>query len=282
MIPVRLVRVTRAEMVGSSCVFTLEADAFVSGLDDAAIRAGVPADGPTTLPIIPSEDPEGEGHYAFGVALPAERFRKMEWNSFEATATALANHPPFDVDGLFYTIRRLALADRGWFGRWPTGVAAKDGTYRLRSGRRYELQVYCFSPKKVPAGTKLVAEAEDDFIAFATARTLEIDSRYDIKRVFFSTEANVLPRAAGLRLFLARKDGELEIELSRDISLQFSFAGTWLLGVSRVIAVAIGTAGPGLIAVNAAGKLNAGVAIAILALGALAGLGSVFLSLRKP
>jgi hypothetical protein len=282
MIPVRRVRVIRAETVGSSCVFNLVAGAFVGNLDDAAIRAAVPADGTAMLPVAPSSDPEGEGHYAFVANLPDGSHRRLDWEAFEGIATALAGHEPFETDGLFFTVLRVSRAGRRWFGRWPRGIKAEDGVYRLRSGRRYELQVYCFSPKSVPPGAKLVAETEDDFLAFATPRSIAIDSRYDIKRILFSTEANVAARAAGLRLSLARRDGGTQVELSRDISVQFTFGGTWLLGLGRAAAITIGTAGPALVGVNAAGKFSLPIAIVMIALGAVAGLGSVFLTLRKP
>jgi hypothetical protein len=237
------------------------------------------------LPGLATKDLEGEGQFAFFASLDWWNLRREHVGAFEETARALGLHPPFDVEGtVFYCVHRLAkVASTSWFGTWPVPVIAMTGVYRLASRRRYEMEIYSYAPGKIGSGIHLHAESEDDFIQLVTPPAIAIDSRYDVKRIVFSTDAEVLARAGGVRLYLTHYTvAGKEPDVRQDIHLQFIFGGTWILGVVRALAVGIGTAGPAMVAANASAKLTGGVAILMIALGALAGLGAVFVSLKKP
>lgn len=284
-LPVRLVTVVRAELIGSSCVFTLEANFFVPPLADQEIREAVAAGERNQLPDFATRDFEGEGQFAFFASLDWWSLRRESAKAFEETARALSRHPPFDAEGtVFYSVHRLAkVASTSWFGTWPVPLLALTGVYRLASRRRYQIEVYSYAPGKIGSGLHVHVESEDDFIRFVTPCAIAIDSRYDVKRIIFSTDAEILARPGGMWLYLARDtaDGK-DPEIRQDISLQFIFGGSWLLGVLRAFAIGIGTAGPAMVAANASSKLTEGVVILMIALGAVAGLGAVFVSLKKP
>ncbi len=284
-LPVRLVTIVRAELIGSSCVFTLEANFFVPPLSDQEIRDAVAADERAELPAFAMEDHDGEGRFAFFASLNWWNLRRESATAFEETVRALSRHQPFDAEGtIFYAVHTLArVASISWFVTWPVPLLASTGVYRLASRGRYQIEIYSYAPDKISAGLHLHAESEDDFIRFVTPRAIAIDSRYDVKKIIFSTDAEVLARPGGMRLYLARdtSDGK-DPEIRQDISLQFIFGGSWMLGALRAFAIGIGTAGPAMVAANASGKLTVGVAIMMIALGAVAGLGAVFVSLKKP
>jgi len=284
-VPVRLATVVRAELIGSSCVFTLEANFYVPPLGDLQIRNAVVARERDKLPLAPTSDPEGEGYFAFFASLDWWSLRREEAEAFEATARALAVHSPFDGEGtLFYSVHRLAkVATTSWFGTWPRPLRPSAGVYCLASRRRYQVEIYSFAPGRLGPDTHLRVESEDEFIHFVTPRSIAVDSRYDVKRIVFSTDAEVLARAGGMRVYLTHGNAEAkDADVRQDIGLQFIFGGSWLLGLLRAGAIGIGTAGPAMVAANAAGKLSVGVAIVMIALGAVAGLGAVFVSLKKP
>jgi hypothetical protein len=67
-----------------------------------------------------------------------------------------------------------------------------------------------------------------------------------------------------------------------DIIVPVVFRGSLATVLTRLAIVGIGTAGSGMIAAYAAGKLSAGVAMLIIFFGFMTSVGTVFTSLRKP
>jgi hypothetical protein len=76
-------------------------------------------------------------------------------------------------------------------------------------------------------------------------------------------------------------DTENENKAYSDIILPVFFRGSLLLAAARVAVIGIGTSGPAMIAANSAGKLNLGIALLMLLLGCVAGLGTVVSTLKR-
>jgi hypothetical protein len=286
-VPVRYARLIRGEQVGSSCVFIFEAGAFVADLEDAAVRAATHA---TVRPKLPNPAPASAALFAFEAVLPVpcvERPAKL--SAFEQTVDRVVKHAPFSSeDTAFFTVFRLSeIRGRSWYGTWPQPERLSAGAYRLSGGKRYECEVYCLRPNDPPTAKKatklaLAVGSEDEPITFASIKRGDIDSKYDVKRFVFFSEPTALSRVAGFRVFLAKGD-EADSEVSRDVSVQVVLGGSLLLGPIRALLIGIGTAGPAMVAANAAGKLNDLQTVLIMALlGMMAGVAAIFPTLRKP
>ncbi|MER9450173.1 hypothetical protein, partial [Mesorhizobium sp. M0254] len=290
LIPIRFARIIRAESVGTSYIFTLAADSYVSGATTGALRKAI---SPASRERLPSAAQAPNEFYCFSVNFEFRSHRRLTFEAFEETAKQLCRHTSFATEqSAFFAVRQISkISGRSWFGTWPRGSTVDQGAFRLWTGTRYECEVYClrlFEPPKDASGTQpslkelaLVAEANDDSIQFASAKRSVIDSRYDLKRYVFAAEPEVMRRVSGIRLFLSAEGDEAD-RVRQDISLQMIFGGSLVLASIRAVAIGIATAGPGMIAANAAGKLSSGAAVLMIALGALAGISAIFPSFRKP
>ena len=290
LVPVRFARIIRAEQVGTSYILTLAADAFAAGVTDASLRAAMTAADKARLP---SAAKVANELYAINADFTPQPHKRRSFDAFEATATALGRHSSFATEQTaFFTVRQISkVSGRSWFGTWASPNGIDQGAFSLKTGKRYECEVYCLRLFENPPdaqGNKpplkelaLVAEANDDSIQFASARRSVIDSRYDVKRYVFAAEPEVLQRVSGFRLFLAA-GGDGDERARQDISLQMVFGGSLVMAVVRAVFIGAATAGPGMIAANASGKLTPGAAILMISLGALAGIAAIFPSFRKP
>ncbi len=290
LVPVRFVRIIRAEKVGTSYILTLAADAYAEGVTDAALRA---ATGDADRARLPSAAAAADELYCFDTRFNPRRHKELGFAAFEQTADRLSKQPTFVTEQTaFFAVRQISkVTGRSWFGTWPSPSAIDRGAFDLKTGSRYECQVYClrlFEHPKDQQGNRpplkelaLVAEANDDSVQFASSKRSIIDSRYDIKRYVFAAEPEVLRRVSGIRLFLSA-EGDAADLARQDVPLEMVFGGSLVMAVVRAVAIGIATAGPGMIAANAAGKLSSGAAIVMISLGALAGIAAIFPSFRKP
>ncbi|MER8505258.1 hypothetical protein [Mesorhizobium sp. M0618] len=290
LIPIRIARVIRAESVGTSYIFTLAADAYVSEATTGELRAAI---SPACRERLPSAAQGPSEIYCFSLDFELRPHQRLTFEAFEETAKQLSRHKSFAAEqSAFFAVRQISkISGRSWFGTWPRSSAVEQGAFRVSTGKRYECEVYCLrlfehpidadGARSTPKELALVAEANDDSIQFASAKRSVIDSRYDLKRYVFAAEPEVMRRVSGIRLFLSA-EGDGEDRVRQDISLQMIFGGSLVLASIRAVAIGIATAGPGMIAANAAGKLSSGAAVLMIALGALAGISAIFPSFRKP
>ena len=290
LVPVRFARIIRAEQVGTSYILTLAADAFATNLSDAALRAAMTT---TDRIRLPNSAPAADELYGFSADFDPRPHKRRSFDAFETTARTLSDHASFATEQTaFFSVRNVSeISGRSWFGTWAAPSRIDQGAFVLRTGKRYECQVYClrlFENQPDPHGAKpppkelaLVAEANDDSLQFASAKSSVIDSRYDVKRYVFAAEPEVLRRVSGLRLFLFAED-DADGQVRQDISLQMVFGGSLVMAALRALFIGAAAAGPGMIAANASGKLTSGTAIVMIALGSLAGIAAIFPSFRKP
>jgi hypothetical protein len=304
LVPVRFVTIIRAEKVGTSYIFTVAADAFVTGLADLDIRATASTTDQQRLPAPSGAAPIDAAIFAFSTPQAWRTHRSLSLDTFEATVERLAMHTTFNTPrSAFFTVARISeVRARSWFGTWPQPLAVNQGAFDLKAGKRYLCEVYClrlYEPSKTDLtkqGSKvdlnttistspnlaLGAQANDIWVQFCSAKRNIIDSRYDVKSFLFEAEPDVLRRVSGIRLFLTEGLDESSADYQQDITLPLIFRGSIGWAAIRAILIGIATAGPSMIAINAAGKLNGGAVAAVIALGALAGAAAVFPSIRKP
>lgn|GEM_PF-6031185 len=290
LIPVRFVRVIRAERVGTSYILTLAADAYAAGVTDAALRAAI---APEERARLPSAAKAADELYCLDAAFNARFHKRWDYQAFEATAEQLSKQPTFATEETaFFAVRQISKVDGwSWFGTFASPSAIDRGAFKLRTGNRYECEVYClrlFEKDKDETGVRpplkelaLVAEGNDDSIQFASTKRSVIDSRYDIKRYVFAVELEAMRRVSGIRLFLSAA-GDADEIARQDVPLQMVFGGSIVIALLRMLFIGVATAGPGMTAAGLAGKLTPGVAVAMIAIGMFAGVAAIFPAFRKP
>ena len=292
---VRAVKVNRSEIIGSSCILTLNAGDYVKPLPDADLRAKLTAAEQKLLPTWAASPDFPDGKFVIEVESKIHAGRVPEpvdeLTAFEETASALSKFPFFDAASklTFYAVRAIATEDdwrpESWRPRQRTPAAYKQGRFQLSSGYRYDLEVYTFTPiaGAIPGGaTRLLVDSDEKAIRFVSAKEITLDSRYDLNRFTFTTDQLLDSLSAGLRLALAIPTAaEPEPEQRCDITLALSFGGWRILGISRMVIIAIGTAAPAIVGILYKDKMSLGIA-AVMGMSALiAGWASVFLGSKK-
>lgn len=290
LIPVRFVRVIRAEQVGTSYILTLAADAYASGVTDAALRSAIAAENRKRLP---SAAKAADELYCLKAAFNPRQYKRSDYQAFEATAEQLSQQSTFKSEKTaFFAVRQISKVDGwSWFGTYASPRAIERGAFKLRTGNRYECEVYClrlFEHDKGEDGVRpplkelaLVAEGNDDSVQFASTKRSVIDSKYDIKRYVFAVELEAMRRVSGIRLFLSAAGDDDEVA-RQDVPLPMVFGGSIMIALLKMLFIGVATAGPGMTAAGLAGKLTPGVAVAMIAIGMLAGVAAVFPAFRKP
>jgi hypothetical protein len=291
----RAVTVRRSELVGSSCILTLTAGAYLEPLSHSALCAKLNS---RELALIPawSTDPDYPlGKYVIDVATGIDTEQaavpKHEMEAFEATATALSAFERFGeaTRNAFYAVRELVTTDDWRPLRWNRGrrqATYTNGRYALQSGYRYDLEVYTYSPAggKADKGvTKLVIESDEKAVRFTTAKELALDSRYDLNRFSFTTDEQLDATPAGLRLALSipSEVDRDKRELRCDIALETRFCGWWPRMILRILMIATGTVAPAIIGVAFKDQMSWWIGLIMFAGALIAGWAAVFPALRK-
>ena len=286
-IPVRFARIIRAERVGRSVLFTLAAEDFVDGLSDAEIRSAASSADRARLSTV---SVAGE-IFGFQTSEEWKARRSSALRSFEKTAETLSANMAFaSPSKAFYTVSRLArLQGESWYVKTEPELRVRMGVYRLHAGISYECEVYCLNYHGASAAPVigpvapppvLAADTNNAWVEFGSVKRHAIDTRYDVKRFIFSTEPHTFSRSSGISLFLTGKLEAASSDYRQDILLPINFGGSIWFGLARATAIGMATAAPGMIAINAAGKLTPLAAAAALAAGFVAGLLAVFPMLK--
>jgi hypothetical protein len=286
-IPIRFARLIRAELVGTSCLFIFEAGGFARGLDDAAVRSAIDS---TNRPKLPGPSKASQALFAFDCDLRTPLPPGTpSLAAFENVVARVTKSQPFSSpETVFFTVFRMSrLGKFSWFGSWPRTKfpsRAQMGTYVLSGGKRYECEVYCLRPNESAQGEaaaklKLSIASEDDQLTFISATHGEVDSKYDVKRFVFRSDAGIFDRLTGIRFFLTN---ETDGTTRREIALPILLRRNVLLGEIKFLLVGAATAITGLLAASAAGKLTPLIGTLIAIGGFLAGIAAVFPSVKKP
>lgn len=201
--------------------------------------------------------------------------------AFDATTKALRENAKFE-DGqpiAFFSVQGLSPVSGG------PAISPSAGRYELRSGRRYLLEFYSYSPDRddnFAHTLTLSANSDHSDVKFTSETVARLDSRYDLIRFAFSTEERLFELPAGLQLALgvpsaARKDSERRC----DIMLELRFRGSLRLAIARIGMIAIGTATPAVIGTYASGKGSLGLAAVMFIAALFTGVATVFPTLRR-
>lgn len=293
LIPCRFVTVAATQVIGSSWILTLEAGSFVGALDDAALRGSLTSGERDQLPAF---DPKGaglKGKFAIDINTDFSANRSIavgdrDMSAFENTATALSADPSFAAaSGIaFYSVLAIKSLDRWWWQKHAVREIRPDqGRYVLRLGWRYWLEAYSYSP----AGgtppthpTTIAFETTEPKIRFTSSAQRVLDSRYDLNRFDFTSDGAQLSLSAGLTLGLDVADPVKPDEADRrcDITLETQFRGAIGWTTARVLFIAVGAASPAIIAAVKANEFTWPLAIAMVALGAIAAIGTLFPTLK--
>ena len=284
LVPCRFVSVQQVRRVGTSYIFDLQAEDFVGSLNDVQLRASMKPPEISRLPVASSGTHVPNGNFVLDVGADLRGHRAPDalgMEAFEKTTQALRAHG-FDAEDptAFYSVRRLAAS-----GAHKPKLMS-DGTFKLRSGERYLLDVYTYAPESEDKpsdamGLTIGAEAQD--VSFASATNAKLDSRYDLHQFIFSTERRLFALSTGLQLALTVPDkaDTKTIEQRCDVVLEVVFRGSVVMAAVRVAMIAMGTAAPAVIGAYAAGKGSLGLAALMLGVALLTGIGTVFPALTK-
>ncbi len=287
-VPCRFVTVVDAEFAGSSCIIRLRVGGFVADLDDAKLRSAL---SPEEVPLLPHWEiasgtaPKLAGKFFFAIGCALGQHAKDDLSCFEIIAAALGQYKDFSAapSTAFYTVRRLVrINDTSTRTSAPHDIfQPTEGMYKLSSGDRYELAVYCFFPPSAEDRTATLHIGSDvKAVKFPLGKDRDIDSRYDLKRFLFSVEKQTMSLPAGLRLFLTGP--ETDDRARADIVIPVVFAGSLPFALGRIGLIGFGASVPAMIAASSAGKLSLNVALVMFLAGIVAGVGTVFTSLKKP
>jgi hypothetical protein len=294
LIPCRFATVEKVEIVGSSWIFTLNADSFVAVLDDGGIRAGLQQGERDLLPAFDAQGDGPKGKFALSVGVEFHRNRNYApgakaMAAFEETATALSVDPRFAPgQGLsFFTVLALNTADRWWWSsrKGATEIRPVDGRYALWLGWRYWLELYTYSasggaPLRHP--TRLACESSDPAVRFTASASHTLDSRYDLKRSNFTSTVAQMSVPAGLRISLKIPDQARPSDIVDrcDITLEARFRGSLGWTVARIGFIAVGAAAPAAIAALKADQFTWPLLAMMVVGGAIGALGTLFPTLK--
>lgn len=294
LIPCRFATVAKVEVVGSSWVFTLNADSFVASLDDAAIRAALSNGERAHIPAFDAQGNGPNGKYAFDVN--AELHRNSRYApgakamaAFEETATALSADARFAPGkGLsFFTVFALRTTDRRWCDRQERAaeITPLNGRYPLRLGKRYWLELYSYSPvggMPLAYPTKLSCESSESTVRFTASANHTLDSRYDLNRSHFTSTPAQMSVPAGLRISLKIPDQAKPSNIVDrcDITLETRFRGSLGWTIARVALIAVGAATPAAIVAAKTNQFTLPMFALMILGGAIGALGTLFPTLK--
>ena len=286
-VPCRMVKVVSAEFAGSSCIVRLRAGNFVSGLDDPKFKTCLSAEERTLLPTWESKvgvGPVLNGKFFFSIKDGLSNHATEDIAAFEGAAISLARFKDFSdpqSSTLFYTVRRVIKF--GFGDNDPSRARSfkpNAGSYELYSGEHYETEIYTFVPPGVELkSAELHIDSDVDAVEFPLGNRRDINSRYDLKRVSFQIPEQVQAVSAGIHLYIT--DPGDQASRRSDILLPIRFTGSLQFAIARIVLIGLGASGSGIVAANAAGKLNFGNAVLMIFLGLVAAIGTVFTSLKK-
>lgn len=284
-VPLRYVRIVRAEKIGSSCIIVFEVGQFAACLSDSDVRSNTVSDDQSSLPGVAARDGT---KYVFQTELPRPRTSKdLNLRAFETIASRLSEHAPFNSDDtVYYTLFRVAKKPAGsWFGTWPRPekiARASFGAYRLASGSDYEFEVYTLrhtsGGSSIPVtDIKLQVFPFGDDLSFISSTENTIDSRYDVKRFVCSSDHSLVQRVSSCSLALS---GPADLR-PREITIPVILRRNALLGGAKWALLTVGTAIAAITALIASEKYSSEAGLLIIAGAAVAAIAALFPSIKK-
>jgi hypothetical protein len=266
-VPCRVAIVTAAEIVGSSFIIRFRVAGYPIISDNVEFPALLSAHTREQLPRWERDRPKPEvtGPYVINM-MPAPIFGtsgtpEEHADAFESIVNRLCRYSVFarERGRNFFTVTGIKKVTVDKEGREELSmlVPSEHGSYVLRSGKKYELEVYSFRPEESMTDeieeTRLHIRSQSELIEFLTTKSHAIDSEYDIKRFRFFTKRNPSEFSASLSLFIHGAHSASEGESEVVIPVLFKRDLTHVIGVGLT---ALGAALPAMLAAGLAGNLN--------------------------
>ena len=255
-VPCRFMTVAGITPIGSSYIFDLRAVEFAGGLNDAGFRGQLQA---PELDLVPRWEKNAQagdelvGCFAFPVAADFKSFHRPDVDAFEEAVKALGRHDDFTTaDALgFYSVREIKELIDTEDGPSQRLIAPErcSGSYELKSGSRYEIEIYSFSPLKgvldTVTASKLGISSDTAAIEFPFGKTAQIDSEYDLLRFRFGVEERIDSVGGALRLF--QNSGGEDADDRAEIVLPVTFSGSRRLVIAKILFAAVAASVPAII-----------------------------------
>lgn len=284
-IPLRYVRIIRAEKIGSSCIIVFEVGQFAACLSDLDVRSSTVSGDQSSLPGVASRNGT---KYAFQAELSRPRTSKdLNLRAFETIAARLSEHAPFNsAETVYYTLFRVSKKPaRSWFGTWPRPekiARAFFGAYRLSSGCDYEFEVYTLRPTSSSSSIPVTDIALQvlpfgDDLSFISSTENTIDSRYDVKRFVCSSDHSLVQRVSSCNLALS---GPAAVR-PREITIPVILQRNALLGGAKWALLTVGTAIAAITALIASEKYSTEAGLLILAGAGVAAIAALLPTIKK-
>ena len=211
-VPCRFATLTSANFIGTSIILTLRAANFVKNIDDQLLRKLMTTEEVVLLPNQGSDAELPLGKFVFRIATSFSdnlASSNESMSAFEATTKSL-RYVGFGgrTPTPFYSVRDIAeVVDTGDHAKL---LSPAEGRFLCKSGQRYSVEVYSYAPESDEKQTDscfLEVKSEAPEIRFSSDRKAELDSRYDLNRVVFSTESKLFALPATLRFSLHTERG---------------------------------------------------------------------------
>jgi len=179
-IPCRFALISEITVVGTAVTLQLELQEFAVAADPSKLNDELRKKSQGTLPAWQTDGDKkrAKGDYCLELsAEPTTTVRSDKLDDWEKIVTQLAARDDFKDESSFYTVVGInEIPSR-------SVVPANRGRYDFQPGREYELSLYHFYPKDVPLRAGVILTTTSEWLRFTTNPELQLDSRYDLKRV---------------------------------------------------------------------------------------------------
>jgi hypothetical protein len=194
-VPCRLARVIGAEIVGSSFVVRFEVAGYVQlgeGIDFIALLSEEDRE-KTPKWEQDADTLKLKGLFAIALKARPNLNTSKKLDAFESIVKKLRSFCDFSGEKgcQFFAVMGINSVMREPQGRevYNRMHLSMHGSFVLKSGIEYEMQVYIFAPDFGPTATvretSIHIESENKLLDFPQGKSCEIDSEYDVKRFRF-------------------------------------------------------------------------------------------------
>ncbi|MDJ0977657.1 MAG: hypothetical protein QNI87_03900 [Erythrobacter sp.] len=266
--PIRFAKIVGVHELGSTVTLTLELGEFckTDGLSafNSAIRA---------LPLaLPDYNDQHiiEGRYWLfgGVGASSLVEEGGSLGAWEGVINGLSETPNFNDEVPFYRFTELRDSKTAE----PVSPMVADGrlSFELRAGRKYEIEVYHFHPRKDFPDCTLRLADEDDGIRFLNGSNRVLDTRYDRIVFRFKTIRKILGTSTDLSF--QRVETGTDKLVWQDFQMGIEIKPSWGWVIAYIAIVAIGFAAPFIVRSYSDPNNNVPVIIAAAIAGLIVGL----------
>lgn len=265
-IPCRFALISEITVVGTALTLQLELHEFAVAADLSKFNDELKKKSLGTVPVWQTDGDKKRAKGDYWLELPAEPTTTVpsdKLDDWEKIVTQLAARDDFKDEGSFYTVVGInEIPSR-------SAVTANKGRYDFRPGHEYELSLYHFYPKDVPLRARVTLTTTSQWLAFTTNPELQLDSRYDLKRVRFKAGKPAKEEDAWISVTRKSKDSQLPYV---DFDLLGRVRGVFWRTLGYGIILGLLVAGPQIVATLSNSNLPASNVVLICSTSGILGL----------